>query len=147
MFFTKRKKEKAISQYQADAESVDEAHAAEAAKEAADTSIDKITKLERESRIPKPLRAHWGQIKLMVWMSGDYAMGRYREVPWKIIASTVGALGYFVLPLDVLPDIILGSGYLDDAAVLKVAMEIGKEDIEEYAQWRDGKVKIETDTN
>lgn len=29
-----------------------------------------------------------------------------------------GALGYFILPVDVLPDVIAGLGYTDDVAVI-----------------------------
>ncbi len=32
-------------------------------------------------------------------------------------ATLFGALAYFILPIDVIPDILLGLGYTDDAAV------------------------------
>ena len=32
----------------------------------------------------------------------------------------IGCLGYFILPTDLIPDIIAGLGYTDDAAVLGV---------------------------
>ena len=37
-------------------------------------------------------------------------------------AIVVGALGYFISPLDVIPDVILGTGFLDDASVLLLAL-------------------------
>ena len=37
-------------------------------------------------------------------------------------AIVVGALGYFISPLDVIPDLILGTGFLDDASVLVLAL-------------------------
>lgn len=37
-------------------------------------------------------------------------------------AIVVGSLGYFISPLDVIPDIILGTGFLDDASVLVLAL-------------------------
>lgn len=33
-----------------------------------------------------------------------------------------GALGYFILPFDVIPDIVIGFGYIDDTAVLMAAI-------------------------
>lgn len=33
-----------------------------------------------------------------------------------------GALGYFICPLDVIPDILAGTGFLDDATVLTMAL-------------------------
>lgn len=34
----------------------------------------------------------------------------------------IGALGYFILPIDVVPDFMFGIGYLDDASVLCFAL-------------------------
>ena len=36
-------------------------------------------------------------------------------------ATLFGALAYFVLPFDIIPDFLLGLGYTDDAAVLLAA--------------------------
>jgi uncharacterized membrane protein YkvA (DUF1232 family) len=41
--------------------------------------------------------------------------------PMTVRATLFGALAYFVLPIDVIPDILLGLGYTDDAAVLLTA--------------------------
>jgi uncharacterized membrane protein YkvA (DUF1232 family) len=39
-------------------------------------------------------------------------------LPWKVRLAIAGALGYFILPLDTLPDFIVGLGYSDDLSVL-----------------------------
>ncbi|GMU87262.1 MAG: hypothetical protein AMXMBFR48_25030 [Ignavibacteriales bacterium] len=36
----------------------------------------------------------------------------------------VGALGYFIFPLDAVPDFILVAGYLDDASVIAAAIAV-----------------------
>ena len=41
--------------------------------------------------------------------------------PLPIRATLMGALAYFILPIDAIPDILLGLGYTDDAAVLLAA--------------------------
>lgn len=41
--------------------------------------------------------------------------------PLPIRATLFGALAYFVVPLDVIPDMLLGLGFTDDAAVLLAA--------------------------
>lgn len=41
--------------------------------------------------------------------------------PLRIRATLFGALAYFIMPFDVIPDFIAGLGYTDDAAVLLAA--------------------------
>ncbi|MCT2535217.1 YkvA family protein [Aquibacillus koreensis] len=60
------------------------------------------------------------------------------EVPLKVKATIAGALGYFILPLDLIPDVALGVGFIDDlgvitAALIQVAMYID-EDVKKQAK-------------
>ena len=41
-----------------------------------------------------------------------------RDTPMQVKAALLGALAYFVLPLDTIPDFIAGIGFGDDATVL-----------------------------
>jgi uncharacterized membrane protein YkvA (DUF1232 family) len=47
-----------------------------------------------------------------------------RETPREVRAALIGALAYFVLPFDVIPDFLPVLGYTDDAAVLAVAIRL-----------------------
>lgn len=60
------------------------------------------------------------------------------EVPFRVKATIVGALGYFILPIDLITDVAIGVGYVDDLGVLvgaliQVAMYID-EDIKKQAK-------------
>lgn len=44
------------------------------------------------------------------------------EVPAKAKAVIIGALGYFILPLDLIPDFVTGVGYTDDLGALGFAL-------------------------
>jgi uncharacterized membrane protein YkvA (DUF1232 family) len=44
--------------------------------------------------------------------------------PVKAKGILIGALAYFILPLDVIPDFILGLGFTDDMAVLLTAFNV-----------------------
>jgi len=44
--------------------------------------------------------------------------------PVKAKGILVGALAYFILPLDIIPDFILGLGFTDDMAVLFTAFNV-----------------------
>src|SRR5262245_19059917 len=47
-----------------------------------------------------------------------------RETPFQVKAALLGALAYFVLPVDAIPDVMPLLGYGDDAAVLVTALRI-----------------------
>jgi uncharacterized membrane protein YkvA (DUF1232 family) len=47
-----------------------------------------------------------------------------RETPVRVRAALVGALAYFVLPTDLVPDFLPGLGYTDDAAVLAATLQL-----------------------
>jgi uncharacterized membrane protein YkvA (DUF1232 family) len=47
-----------------------------------------------------------------------------RATPFHLKASLVGALGYFVLPFDFVPDMLPALGFTDDAAVLATALRM-----------------------
>lgn len=49
--------------------------------------------------------------------------------PLRVKATLFGALAYFVLPLDMIPDVILGLGFSDDMAVLITAFTMMKKHI------------------
>jgi uncharacterized membrane protein YkvA (DUF1232 family) len=46
------------------------------------------------------------------------------NTPLKVKGTLIAALAYFILPLDVIPDVILGLGFTDDLAVLMTAMTL-----------------------
>ncbi len=45
-----------------------------------------------------------------------------RDTPGYVRAVLFGAVAYFVLPADVIPDVIAGLGYTDDASVIAAAI-------------------------
>ena len=45
------------------------------------------------------------------------------DINMKEKAMIIGTLGYFILPLDLLPDALVGVGYADDVAVLTAAVK------------------------
>jgi uncharacterized membrane protein YkvA (DUF1232 family) len=47
-----------------------------------------------------------------------------RDTPRHVQAALVGALAYFVLPFDVVPDMMPVLGFTDDAAVLATAIKL-----------------------
>jgi uncharacterized membrane protein YkvA (DUF1232 family) len=47
-----------------------------------------------------------------------------RDTPLPVKATLVGALAYFILPVDAIPDVLPAIGFTDDAAVLATAIKL-----------------------
>jgi uncharacterized membrane protein YkvA (DUF1232 family) len=47
-----------------------------------------------------------------------------RNTPLQVKATLVGAIAYFVLPIDAIPDVLPVLGFTDDAAVLATAIKL-----------------------
>ena len=61
-----------------------------------------------------------------------YATGEYRDVPSKSLLLVAAGVLYFVTPIDVIPDFLLGFGYLDDLTVLTYVIGIVRDEIERF---------------
>lgn len=82
-----------------------------------------------------PLADLRGEVLLLVRMLRAYASGSYPDLPWPTVVSIVGALLYFVTPIDLIPDAIVGAGLLDDAAVLAWTVRWIRRDLREFEAW------------
>lgn len=74
--------------------------------------------------------------RLLLQMVKDYFKGNYREVPYWAIGAAALALFYVFSPLDAIPDLVPGLGYLDDATVLAFCLKLVETELEKYRQWR-----------
>lgn len=61
------------------------------------------------------------QVPFMEDVVAAYYCALDRETPARTRAILLAALGYFVLPLDTIPDFLVGLGFTDDIAVLTAA--------------------------
>ncbi len=75
------------------------------------------------------------KLKVMVRMVRAYANGQYRTVPWKTIIVLTAVLIYFFMPLDLIPDFIPVTGYVDDFSLIFWAFNHLQDDINTYLWW------------
>ncbi|MFQ5786150.1 MAG: YkvA family protein [Alphaproteobacteria bacterium] len=68
------------------------------------------------------LRATLGRVPFVEDALAAYYCAADRATPLYVKAVLMGALAYFIVPSDVIPDFIVGLGYTDDAAVLAAAL-------------------------
>ena len=93
--------------------------------------------IENKVRSSGKLRRFSTAIRLMFSMLGDYWQGHYRDVPWRSIAAIAGALIYVLNPLDLIPDLLIGIGLLDDVGVVAACLALVESDLLRYAAWKE----------
>ena len=108
----------------------------ERAREELDRESSKVNRddiealLERQKKIEAKVQAGGKlerfstDIRLMFSLLRDYWNGRYRQIPWKSVAAIAGALLYVLNPLDLIPDVLIGFGLLDDAGVVALCLKM-----------------------
>lgn len=101
-----------------------------------DLTIEKVNQRARdiEGKLPK-LKTLFEQAKVMLAMVKDYWSGGYREVPYWAISAVALALLYVLNPVDVIPDVLIGVGYLDDATIVAFCLKLVQKEIEKYQEW------------
>jgi uncharacterized membrane protein YkvA (DUF1232 family) len=81
------------------------------------------------------LKDMWGSLVALLRLLRAYASGQYRNVPAKSLVLIVAGILYFVMPIDVIPDFIVGLGFLDDAAVLAWVVSSVRTVVNDFEQW------------
>ncbi|AMO68259.1 hypothetical protein DOK_04633 [gamma proteobacterium BDW918] len=82
------------------------------------------------------LAPYINQVKILFNLVQDYVKGDYREVPWWSLGSISTALLYILMPMDALPDYIPVAGFLDDAVVLKLCLDMVAKDLTKYLEFK-----------
>lgn len=62
------------------------------------------------------------QVPFMEEIVAGYYCALDQDTPPRVRGILLAALAYFVLPLDVVPDFLIGFGFTDDVAVLAAAL-------------------------
>lgn len=83
----------------------------------------------------KSLGELWDYFKALLRMIEASVRRRYVGASWQSLALAVGAIIYFVNPLDIIPDFAFLAGYLDDVTILAFVIRRIQGDIEQFLQW------------
>ncbi len=74
--------------------------------------------------------------KLLCALIRDYYKGVYRDVSFRSIFLFCAGVIYILSPLDFIPDINLGIGQIDDAAVFLLCLNFLEKDLHKYKAWK-----------
>ena len=81
------------------------------------------------------LSAVWTDLQTMLRLLLNWADQSYQRVSWTPLVLIVGALIYFVAPIDAIPDVIGGLGFVDDAAVISTVVRGVRHELDRFRHW------------
>ncbi len=84
----------------------------------------------------------WDKLQLLFSLAKDYANGNYKDVSKASIITVFGSLLYFISPIDVVPDFILGLGFLDDAFIIGYVFNKVAKELTKYQEWKNNQKNI-----
>lgn len=78
----------------------------------------------------------WDQIQLLFSLLKDWVNGNYKEISKTAVISVIAGLIYFVSPIDIVPDWIVGLGLVDDAAIIGLIINQLDKELKHYRTWK-----------
>ncbi len=90
---------------------------------------------ERATRHDASLARVRGDLGALIRLARAWAKREYTAIPWKSILYAVAALLYFVNPIDLIPDAIIGLGFVDDVAVVAAVVSAIRKEVDEFEAW------------
>jgi uncharacterized membrane protein YkvA (DUF1232 family) len=82
-----------------------------------------------------PLHRVWDDLTTFFRLLRAWARGHYRLAPWKTVSLIIGAVVYFMSPIDMIPDLLPGLGFLDDAFIIGWVMRSVRQDVDDFRRW------------
>ena len=72
---------------------------------------------------------------LLIAVVSAYVTGRYKKIPFKTLAMILGALTYFLSPIDAIIDWVPVIGFLDDVFVIGMVLKFAHDDLQAFKAW------------
>lgn len=75
-------------------------------------------------------------LKLFIPMTRDVIRGDFRPIPWSAFGMMALALGYLVMPFDLIPDFLMLIGVVDDVLIVGWLLNRIDQRLEGYRVWK-----------
>ena len=85
------------------------------------------------------------KVGTLLRMLRAYINGNYRQIPFKSLLMIIGALIYFMMPLDLIPDFIPVTGLADDISIIFLVFASINEDINAFLEFEKSRVNKSSD--
>ncbi|MET3617395.1 uncharacterized membrane protein YkvA (DUF1232 family) [Peptoniphilus olsenii] len=76
------------------------------------------------------------ELGILFSLSKDYLKGNYKNVKNKDILMVIAGLLYLLNPADIVPDFIVGIGFIDDLSVITYVFSKLKKILDDYEEWK-----------
>ena len=80
-----------------------------------------------------------GDAIVMIKLVRSFIKKEYTDISFQNVAILLGALIYLAVPVDVIPDWLVGIGWVDDAAVIAIAIAATGNELDKYKEWEENK--------
>ncbi len=94
---------------------------------------------EKKLRLIPKVGKRASDIAVLLSMLRSYIRKQYTDVSMTTILLGLAALIYVVNPADLIPDIAIGAGLIDDAAAMGIVLQALHMDLNKYRKWRDAR--------
>jgi len=92
--------------------------------------------INKANRKKGTLGGSFEKLQLLFELIKAYLKGDYRSISTSTIISVIAAILYFVSPIDLIPDFLVGIGIFDDAAVLGFTFKKINKELEQFSEWK-----------
>lgn len=81
------------------------------------------------------LSAVWTDLRTMMRLALRWVDRSYQQISWTPLLLIVGALLYFVTPIDLIPDALGALGFVDDITVITTVVQRIRGELEQFRRW------------
>lgn len=90
---------------------------------------------EKAKKGGRPIKKLARNLATFIRLGKAWIKGEYRDLTWQSTILIFSAIIYFVMPFDLIPDFILGFGFLDDAAIFAWVARSLTSELDKFREW------------
>ena len=98
--------------------------------------IEQARRKQASARAARSLKRVLVELRTMLHLMQAWAGREYSSVSHANLVLIVGAVVYFLMPTDLVPDFIAGLGLVDDAAVIAWVVGAVRDELTKFKAWR-----------
>ena len=97
------------------------------------------TALHKANNKKRSLTEVWDKLQLFIELVKTWSKGEYRDISKKTIVLIVATIIYFVSPMDLVPDFLVGLGIFDDVALIGFTAKQISTELDRFKTWKDNR--------